>query len=180
MHKNISIAISLILLAANNAAAEPSSLCKKNENIYFSCTTRSGKIISLCGDAFGQDEFGRPTEMDNPWLQYRFGSPAKIELSYPPQKRNSLKNFHSDKIRAMRGEIRLDAVFFASAGFAYSVEKVVSDNGEIFEGVNVGDAQDSGIATGGKHKKQLPHVSIPCKENANTALFFDLVDFLGK
>ncbi|WP_061541510.1 hypothetical protein [Collimonas fungivorans] len=179
MYKNILIVIGFVF-PVMNAAAGPASLCRKNETIYFSCATNSGKIISLCGDAFYQDEFGSLTEIDNPWLQYRFGSPGKIELSYPPQKNDSLKRFASDKIRALRGEIRLDAVFFANAGIAYSVEHVVPDTGEIFEGVHVGAAQDFGIETAGKRRKQYPRAAIECKESANVENFFSLVDFLAK
>lgn len=53
-------------------AAQPprGSLCRPPEKTYYSCHTTNKKIISLCGTLPGA-------------LQYRFGTPGKIELQYP-------------------------------------------------------------------------------------------------
>ncbi|PFH08903.1 hypothetical protein BCF11_1280 [Collimonas sp. PA-H2] len=182
MHTNIFVTIGLLLLTVTDVATGANSLCKKNEEVYFSCATNGGKIISLCGEVFDsdKDKFGNPIELDSPWLQYRFGSPGKIELSYPRQKKNSLERFKAQRIRAQGGDIRLDAIVFASAGIGYSVEHAVPDTQEIIEGVSVGDPRDFDIEALDKSRKKYPQSRIDCAEQADTKNFFDLVDDLAK
>lgn len=182
MYKNIFVTIGLLLLIMTDVAAGASTLCKKSEKVYFSCATNGGKIISLCGEVFSndKDEFGNPIEMDSPWLQYRFGSPRKIELSYPRQKKDSLKSFKAEIIRAQGGDIRLDSIVFANGGIGYSVEHVVPDTQEVFEGVSVGDPRDFDIKILGKTRKKYPNDRIQCAEPADTRNFFSLVDYIAK
>lgn len=68
-----------------NSEKMPSYLCKPDEQVVFGCHSKD-KMISLCASP----------ETSNGYLQYRFGTPDKIELEYPTQ-RTSLKGnfFHS-------------------------------------------------------------------------------------
>ena len=57
------------------AAAPPPTLCKQGEKEVFSCTTKARKTASLCASPDFSAKGGT--------LQYRYGSPAKLELQYP-------------------------------------------------------------------------------------------------
>ena len=53
------------------------SLCDANDSVFFSCTTKNNKLISLCGKG----------ERSNPsGIYYRFGKAAKIEMDFPSNK----------------------------------------------------------------------------------------------
>jgi hypothetical protein len=54
------------------------SLCRPAEKTYYNCHTTNHKIISLCGALPGA-------------LQYRFGTPGKIELQYPDKPTDGTK-----------------------------------------------------------------------------------------
>lgn len=69
----------LILLAflfsfTCNAAEKTSSLCKATETEIFNCQLK-GKTLSLCGAGDLSKQSGT--------IQYRFGTPQKLELEYP-------------------------------------------------------------------------------------------------
>ncbi len=169
-----------IFLGMSHVALGATSLCARNEKVYFSCATKSGKIISLCGKVFEKDKFGSRVDFDNQWLQYRFGSPTTVELAFPRKKENSVSSFKAEKIRAQGGQVHLDAVVFVSGGIAYSVESVAPDTGEILEGVSVEDPKSFSIENHGKRRKQYPKARILCAERANTENFFDLVEYLAE
>lgn len=59
-------------VACGSPKGSPKSLCKANENVLFSCSLGK-KTVSLC-----TSDNGTAPE----YLEYRFGTPAKIELSY--------------------------------------------------------------------------------------------------
>src|ERR1700683_2916905 len=60
--------------ALSTAANAASTLCLANEDTIFSC--RAGKkVISVCASKDLTAEHG--------YLQYRFGAPAKVELTIP-------------------------------------------------------------------------------------------------
>lgn len=56
-------------------AATPVGLCKAEEKVIFSCPTKAKKIIALCASPNFSAKAGT--------LQYRFGTPTKVELQYP-------------------------------------------------------------------------------------------------
>ena len=64
-------ALLVALPTAQAAAASTGSLCEPGEAVQFSCPMGRGRIVSVCG---------QPPAA----LQYRFGRPGRIELSYPP------------------------------------------------------------------------------------------------
>jgi len=167
-----------ILLCMSQIANGSSSLCSKSETTYFACTTKAGKVISLCGKVFETDKRGARVEVEDQWLQYRFGAPSAIELSYPRAKANSISSFKAERIRAQGGEIRIDSVLFVSGGIGYSVESAIPDGGGLMEGVSVGDPKDFGMDGGGKRREHYPKAQIQCAGAADTKNFFDLVEYL--
>lgn len=52
------------------------SLCGNKEKIYASCTLKNNKIVSFCGVPVSNKNKGIAL------VQYRYGSPEKIELKY--------------------------------------------------------------------------------------------------
>lgn len=70
------------LALAGPALAAPPSLCAKGEAVAFTCSTGT-RILSVC-----ETEGGRG-------LQYRYGTPAKLDLAFPPPGTAPAKVFHS-------------------------------------------------------------------------------------
>lgn len=176
-NKSIIVAGSMLLCMAPLVHGA-GSLCSKSETTYFSCTTKGGKVVSLCGKVFETDKRGDRVDVEDQWLQYRFGAPGAIELSYPRSKGNSIDSFKAEKIRAQGGEIHLDAVVFVSGGIGYSVQSATPDGGGLDESVSVGDPKDFGMENAGKRRQQYPKAKIQCSGAAETKNFFDLVDYL--
>ena len=86
--------IVLLIMAQSTFAAE--SLCHQGETTFFSCTVKGGKIVSLCGEGFTLDSYSNYVADFDSWLQYRFGLPEKIEISFPSRRRNSLEKFQGN------------------------------------------------------------------------------------
>ena len=61
------------------------SLCGDDEQVFFSCTLKNGKTVSLCASRFLDNKTG--------YLQYRFGKNNRIELKFPEEKNNSQEKF---------------------------------------------------------------------------------------
>lgn len=93
-------------LAAPRSAArgDPPSLCEHGPDGYFSCRTRSGKLIELC--AAGDNK-----------VEYRFGKSAKLELAYPKAESDEPLRFAH---YARRATDRVE-VSFSAGGAYYSV-----------------------------------------------------------
>jgi hypothetical protein len=79
--KGISLLLVIALIAVPNVVAgapqgkSEQTLCGAQEQIVFSCITRQKKMLSLCASGKLKQSVDR--------VQYRFGKPGKIELSYP-------------------------------------------------------------------------------------------------
>ncbi|MBS1190550.1 MAG: hypothetical protein H6R10_2342 [Rhodocyclaceae bacterium] len=79
--------IGATLAAVFSTATCAQTHCSQDEIDYFSCRIAgSGKVASLCG---GNDS----GQLEDAWLQYRFGKPKKVEFEYPATRANSLKQF---------------------------------------------------------------------------------------
>lgn len=77
-----------------NAYADEVTLCQSHEEVYFSCPTE-GKVISVCASG--------NISPDNGYVQYRFGTPDRIELQspgkpYPPRNRFSMSEISEGNI----------------------------------------------------------------------------------
>ncbi len=86
------ISAALLALALSiPAICSAKTLCQKEEITYFSCQAKnSGKFISVCGNIpNGKID-------DDSWLQYRYGKPRAIELTYPEEKSDSVSKFEGN------------------------------------------------------------------------------------
>ena len=132
----VALLLSIFAVAfSSSAGAGTPTHCKKGEVTYFSCKLqRSYKVVSLCGS---QD-----IENSSPggWLQYRFGSVANPEFTFPPRKENSITYFKGywsqhKPISAQDTWGLDDEVTFQNEGVVYSV--LVSRYEGEFYGVSV-------------------------------------------
>jgi hypothetical protein len=91
-------ALLVLASAAFPSAAGAQSLCTRDEVDYFSCPVKGGKVLSICSNLAEVD-----TTEPGHWVQYRFGTPRRIELAYPREKKESLSRFEGHVFDA-RGE----------------------------------------------------------------------------
>ncbi|GLQ91195.1 hypothetical protein GCM10007901_01450 [Dyella acidisoli] len=82
------------------------SLCRPPEKTYYSCHTVNHKIMSLCGALPGA-------------LQYRFGTPGKIELQYPDKAADGTKLMRYAYY--FRFQTNYSEVVFDHNGYSYTV-----------------------------------------------------------
>jgi hypothetical protein len=95
----------------NNAQLDVETLCHAGESIYFSCKTRKGKIISLCGTK---------TENGDTYLYYRFGKRDNIEMEYPDAwNKEYITKF--SYIRRSRAQLDDVSVLFRQGGYEYNL-----------------------------------------------------------
>ena len=100
-------------------ALQLNTLCAKTERVIFACVLRRpAKIVSVCASK----DLTRATG----YLQYRFGSPAKIELEYPKDRAGSRQKF--EYTHYFRAQVDLTEINFSVDGVDYSV--VDDHNGE--------------------------------------------------
>ncbi|TAK61652.1 hypothetical protein [Methylobacter sp.] len=104
--------IMLLLFLLPTITYGAGSLCDADEQVLFSCPVgKSGKLVSLCGF--------RKLEKDVGYLQYRYGSPKNIELTFPSAKAGSLEKFRY--AHYFRFQVDRTFVSFSNGGFEYSV-----------------------------------------------------------
>ncbi|MDY7578875.1 hypothetical protein RGU70_11145 [Herbaspirillum sp. RTI4] len=80
--------------------------CKKDENIYFSCRTGK-KIISFCESKINSQ---------SKYLEYRFGSPGKVEFIFKGSSDNKFNRAH-----ILWSGNAANAIWFENYGFVYVV-----------------------------------------------------------
>ncbi|WP_349279628.1 hypothetical protein [Polaromonas hydrogenivorans] len=69
--------LTLLTLGLAQSGLASESLCSSDEFVYFSCRAAS-KTISLCGSKELGENLG--------YLQYKYGTPKKADLTFPTQK----------------------------------------------------------------------------------------------
>lgn len=121
----------IFLIVFSDSVPAATSLCRYPEQVIFHCETgRASKGLSVCASDNLAD--------GNAYLQYRFGAPGKIDLTFPEEKRGSIKQFrygHYFRYQVDRSELT-----FEIQGYRYSVyHDYEGDNGppETLEGVTV-------------------------------------------
>ena len=124
MNKFVIACLTTLLSAAQVMADEEaiSSLCSADEHQYFSCRIhKSTKIVSLCGNVDLSESGGSKLfdEQDTAYLQYRFGSPEKIEMIYPKTQKDSFAKFGGGNIRTFFGAFQ--EVEFSVGEYRYNV-----------------------------------------------------------
>lgn len=88
------------------------SLCGKNEKVIFTCPVKpANKIVSLCASM--------PVTKTDGYLQYRFGTPARIELEFPKERAGSQKAF--DYNHYFRAQVDLTEISFSIDGYGYTL-----------------------------------------------------------
>ena len=93
-------------------ALQVNTLCAKTERVIFACVLRRpAKIVSVCAS--------KDLTRDTGYLQYRFGSPAKLELEYPKDRTGTQQKF--EYTHYMRALLDLNEINFSVDGVDYSV-----------------------------------------------------------
>lgn len=93
----------MLVLTASLAWAAPTTLCAEGETTWFTCTTTNRKILSVCGSLRA--------------IQYRFGLPGAIELTYPKEPSLAPFWYEASETSHQGGH----SVSFSNGGFVYSV-----------------------------------------------------------
>jgi len=139
------IATILCMLLLPLAICSAQTLCQKHEVDYFSCSTRDGKIISVCGNIINEEI----TEQS--WLQYRFGKPSAVELAYPAKKKGSIAKFEGN----MFPKYNFNELRFINGNTLYGVNLMGLFSGE--------DARERKRVSGGVDVQQgVKSTSIRC------------------
>lgn len=87
------------------------SLCRKDEQIFFNCAVRSGKIISLCAS--------KQLTAKNGYLQYRFGKFGAVELQFPEKLEGSRSAFRFDHY--FRAQVDRSDIVFKNGNYEYTL-----------------------------------------------------------
>jgi hypothetical protein len=122
-------AIALLLasfLPTVSLAAE--TLCERNEVVRFSCRIKnSAKTVSVCSSKILNEDSG--------YLQYRFGTPKKIELTFPSERKNTLGEFTWESHRPYQGYY--DSLGFVNGEYMYTIYMAVGLDTEPSYGVTI-------------------------------------------
>jgi hypothetical protein len=110
--KYIFMTLVLIICCATATAVQTPSLCGASEAVIFSCRIKgSTKIVSLCGS--------KQLTKDTGYLQYRFGRPGAVELTFPEEKLNSQAQFLYNHY--FRSLVDRTEVSFKNSSYTYSI-----------------------------------------------------------
>lgn len=123
-------------LASLSAVAAGPTHCAANEQTFFNCTVRGGKVASVCGSKDAAASSG--------YVQYRFGVPGRIELQFPTSLAQTQRRFSLESHRPYQGESEL--LHFAVDGYEYSVYQAAGTDPKPFRsaGVMVSRATEGG------------------------------------
>lgn len=141
-----------VLAWAPGAAAR--TLCSPAERVVFSCEV-GRKLLSLCATRDLDDTRGS--------LQYRFGTPERIELSHPAKPDHPSRHFTSDRLWSRHyGSLIFDLAFMrGTTGYSVFRHEL---RGEVSAGVSVNVA---GKVT-----------ELACKDTKGTEDFMPIVESL--
>ncbi len=109
------------------AGSNEMTLCDINEDVYFSCPLLGGKLVSVC--AFGND---KPS---SGYVQYRYGMPNKLEMSYPANKLAPAGRFVI--VNASEGSVNKDIIKFKNSGYVYIVSQSIISTLSVLKGEKV-------------------------------------------
>jgi hypothetical protein len=87
------------------------SLCRKDEQVLFSCNTAAAKMISLCGS--------KELEKKKGYLQYRFGKVGALELEFPQKLQDTQAAFRIDHY--FRARVDRTHLSFVNGGYKYEL-----------------------------------------------------------
>ena len=118
--------------ASQAEAAKPIGHCSAETTAFFACTFKGGKVVSLCGDEEAGD------------LQYLFGKPGAVELTWPEKAEGAMKQFKGKELTYIRATG--DAVSFQNGAVTYEITSLSGGGGpdgeaNNFVGVTVSKAE---------------------------------------
>jgi hypothetical protein len=144
--------IPLVMTTANSA-----TLCTADEVILFSCNTKTrGRIISLCGSI----KPNGPTS----YIQYRFGTPKRIELVYPTDKKPPGTLF-TTRIDSYAGASYDAIVNFTIKEYSYVIYSGHYVGGSL-DDINNDSQGTFGLRAGvAVSRSEKDHYDIPCKKD---------------
>jgi hypothetical protein len=143
------IAFMLASLAAMDEA-HAAGLCSASETTVFNCELKENhKIVSMCSSNHLADGMG--------FLQYRYGLPNKVELTFPKSLENSQAQFGYDEYS--RPDLSTFVVGFNNANYRYEISET-TEGGED-EGITTRTLLVSSEA----NKRGL---KLTCLDNKNT------------
>ena len=93
----------------------PAGHCVDGEVVYFTCTLRGGKVLSLCGS--------KDLDSESAHLQYRYGSRHRAKLYFPEDSDRSLSRFRFHVERRVRSTG--DTVQFDRGAYHYSISSII-------------------------------------------------------
>lgn len=100
------------LIFVSSAIYAEVSLCTKTERMLFNCQiARSAKIVSICGS--------KDLTRDRGYLQYRFGTPKKIEFVFPTSKVGTQQQFYWSRSQPYQSYVY--ELTFANGGYFYTI-----------------------------------------------------------
>lgn len=109
------LSLSLLVLATFGAQADASGeqgLCHPSEEAFFTCQTAKKTTISLCAP--------QPKA-----LQYRYGTPGKVQLAFPSEVVGSSKRFRIATYARL--QVHRTEVTFSNAGVDYALFDYTED-----------------------------------------------------
>ena len=101
-------------LIANACLSAQATHCTTDEQIFFNCKVRSGKLISVCASKNLSAESG--------YVQYRSGPLGRTELQYPATRLEGPEHFALESHRPYQAESEL--LHFSVGEHEYSVYQV--------------------------------------------------------
>ena len=97
---------------SKTTAGKTKSLCQANEQTIWSCAVKTkNKIASVCASKDLAENRG--------FVQYRFGTAAKIEFEFPKERKDSPKKFKYS--RYTRPLVTMLTLTFENGGFVYEI-----------------------------------------------------------
>jgi hypothetical protein len=163
---HLGVCIGILLIARSvfaddliqNREVNVKTLCKNNDNIYFTCKTGNKKIVSLCG----KGDVKQPE-----YIYYRFGELTKVDLDYPAEKsKASYQKFSYNHY--FRYQTSYFSVAFRNGGYKYIIyndysaddSNKKSNKSNISSGINVISEDESGR-----------QINIPCISDIKSELY---------
>ncbi|MFC7348145.1 hypothetical protein ACFQO9_15610 [Chryseobacterium zhengzhouense] len=117
-----------------------------NEEVIYSFSTQSGKKMTLVKDK------------NNQYIQYRFGSPNKIEMEFPKERtKESWKKFHYNSYWRGGGiqnaGMEIDNLSFNHNGYDYLLFRTYHAEGEVYTaGIIIKDKKGKETRIKGNYK----------------------------
>lgn len=151
----------LFALVALTSSAHAAGLCRSNEATIFNCDIKeSKKIASICTS----NDFAE----DRGYIQYRYGTPNKIDLEFPKDLQNSRSEFGYDEYS--RPDLSTFVVGFKNGGYRYEISETT-------------EGGDEGITTRSllvSSEKRNRGTKLTCLDNGNVVSSISTLDQILK